>query len=128
MNRSGISGFLRAYGKSMRIYYSFVTGIAGWVGVAHYQFIATHVGERGTYGLVRTIEVPASLTKQIIILLILWGFDTFRTRKRKRYDPAIEAADASERYQWRYLRWGFRIIQVVAGVYIVVQLIQVLLR
>ena len=62
----------------------------------------------------------------IIILLILWGFDTFRTRKRKRY--AIEAADASERYQWRYLRWGFRIIQVVAGVYIVVQLIQVLLR
>ncbi|MCS5807417.1 hypothetical protein LNO89_01400 [Klebsiella pneumoniae subsp. pneumoniae] len=60
----------------------------------------------------------------IIILLILWGFDTFRTRKRKRYDPAIEAADASERYQWRYLRWGFRIIQVVAGVYIVVQLIQ----
>ncbi|EMA2602002.1 hypothetical protein U2H29_000628 [Klebsiella pneumoniae] len=64
----------------------------------------------------------------IIILLILWGFDTFRTRKRKRYDPAIEPADASERYQWRYLRWGFRIIQVVAGVYIVVQLIQVLLR
>ncbi|HBS6231649.1 TPA: hypothetical protein MAL91_000212 [Klebsiella pneumoniae] len=37
----------------------------------------------------------------IIILLVLWGFDTFRTRKRKRYDPAIEAADASERYQWR---------------------------
>ena len=64
----------------------------------------------------------------IIFLLILWGFDTFRTRKRKRYDPAIEAADASERHQWRYLRWGFRIIQVVAGVYIVVQLIQVLLR
>ncbi|WP_064190484.1 hypothetical protein, partial [Klebsiella pneumoniae] len=39
----------------------------------------------------------------IIILLILWGFDTFRTRKRKRYDPAIEAADASERYQWGFV-------------------------
>ena len=64
----------------------------------------------------------------IIFILVLWVFDTFRTRKRKRYDPAIEAADASERHQWRYLRWGFRIIQVVAGVYIVVQLIQVLLR
>lgn len=64
----------------------------------------------------------------IIFLLVLWGFDTFRTVKRKRYDPAIEAADASERHQWRYLRWGFRIIQVVAGVYILVQLIQVLLR
>ncbi|MDP0657084.1 hypothetical protein Q8G16_26450, partial [Klebsiella pneumoniae] len=24
----------------------------------------------------------------IIILLILWGFDTSRTRKKKRYDPA----------------------------------------
>ena len=72
---------------------------------------------------------PSYRSKIIIIfLLILWGFDTFRTRKRKRYDPAIEAADASERHQWRYLRWGFRIIQVVAGVYIVVQLIQVLLR
>ncbi|MHA4360368.1 hypothetical protein, partial [Klebsiella pneumoniae] len=54
--------------------------------------------------------------------------DTFRTRKRKRSEPAIEAADARERYQWRYLRWGFRVIQVIAGVYIVVQLIQVLLR
>ncbi|MCY0603936.1 hypothetical protein [Klebsiella pneumoniae] len=64
----------------------------------------------------------------IIILLILWGFDTFRNMKRKLYDPAIEEADASERYQCRYLRWGFRIIQVVAGVYIVVQLIHVLLR
>ncbi len=64
----------------------------------------------------------------IIILLVLWGFDTFRTRKENAMIPAIEAADASERYQWRYLRWGFRIIQVVAGVYIVVQLIQVSLR
>lgn len=56
------------------------------------------------------------------------GIRYLQNRERKRYDPAIEAADASERYQWRYLRWGFRIIQVVAGVYIVVQLIQVLLR
>ncbi|EPG3392739.1 hypothetical protein MFC21_004927 [Klebsiella pneumoniae] len=58
----------------------------------------------------------------IIFILVLWVFDTFRT------DPAIEAADARERYQWRYFRWGFRIIQVVAGVYIFVQLIQVLIR
>lgn len=60
----------------------------------------------------------------IIFILVLWVFDTFRTRKRKRFDPAIEAADARERYQWRYFRWGFRIIQVVAGVYIFVQLIR----
>ncbi|MBA4409320.1 MAG: UbiA family prenyltransferase [Bacteroidota bacterium] len=78
MNRTATIRFLKAYGKSMRIYYSFVTGIAGWVGVAHYQFIANTIGERGTSGLVRTIEVPASLTKQIVIILILflaWGIN-----------------------------------------------------
>ena len=32
--------FLIAYVKSMRLYYAFVTGIAGWVGVAFYQFKA----------------------------------------------------------------------------------------
>jgi len=30
--------FLRAYVVSMRPYYSFITGIAGWIGVAFYQF------------------------------------------------------------------------------------------
>jgi geranylgeranylglycerol-phosphate geranylgeranyltransferase len=30
--------FLRAYIKSMRLYYAFITGIAGWVGVSFYQF------------------------------------------------------------------------------------------
>jgi geranylgeranylglycerol-phosphate geranylgeranyltransferase len=30
-------GFLKRYIKSMRLYYSFVTGIAGWIGVAYYE-------------------------------------------------------------------------------------------
>ena len=63
----------------------------------------------------------------IIFILILWVIDEFRARK-KCSDPAIEAADARERHEWRYLRWGFRTIQVAATVYIFVQLIQVLLR
>ena len=78
MNRTEIFRFLKAYGKSMRIYYSFVTGIAGWVGVAYYQYIANTVGERGTSGLERTIEVPAPLSRQIVIILILflaWGIN-----------------------------------------------------
>lgn len=29
--------FLKAYIKSMRIYYAFITGIAGWVGVSYYE-------------------------------------------------------------------------------------------
>lgn len=64
----------------------------------------------------------------IIFILILWVIDEFRVRKRKCSDPAIEAADARERHEWRYLRWGVRTIQVAATVYIFVQLIQVLLR
>ena len=64
----------------------------------------------------------------IIFILILWVIDEFRARKRKYSDPAIEATDARERHEWRYLRWGFRTIQVAATVYIFVQLIQVLLR
>jgi geranylgeranylglycerol-phosphate geranylgeranyltransferase len=78
MNLTETIKFLKAYGKSMRIYYSFVTGIAGCVGVAHYQFIASAIGPRGTSGLVRTIEVPASFTKQVVIILILflaWGIN-----------------------------------------------------
>lgn len=78
MNRAATFRFLRAYGKSMRIYYSFVTGIAGCVGVSHYQFIANTAGPRGTSGLVRTIEVSASVGKQIVIIAILflaWGIN-----------------------------------------------------
>jgi geranylgeranylglycerol-phosphate geranylgeranyltransferase len=78
MKSSSIKGFILAYIKSMRLYYSFITGIAGWIGVSHYQYIATHIGERGTSGLVRTIEEPATSFKKIVILVILflsWGIN-----------------------------------------------------
>jgi hypothetical protein len=64
----------------------------------------------------------------IIVILVLWVIDVFRTKKKKQDEPAIEEADTRERHQWRYLRWGFRAIQAAATVYIVVQLLQLLLR
>jgi hypothetical protein len=64
----------------------------------------------------------------IIVILVLWVIDVFRTKKKKQAEPAIEEADTRERHQWRYLRWGFRAIQAAATVYIVVQLLQLLLR
>ncbi|MFC2100725.1 UbiA family prenyltransferase [Bacteroidota bacterium] len=76
--KAGVFLFLKAYIKSMRLYYSFVTGIAGWVGVSFYQFIANSEGPRGTSGLFRTIEIPTSVEKQIVILIILflaWGIN-----------------------------------------------------
>jgi geranylgeranylglycerol-phosphate geranylgeranyltransferase len=63
-----ISGFIKAYIKSMRLYYSFITGIAGLVGISYYQYLA-YTG----YGF-----VPTPLPKLMMILLILflsWGIN-----------------------------------------------------
>jgi geranylgeranylglycerol-phosphate geranylgeranyltransferase len=63
--------FIRAYIKSMRLYYSFVTGIAGWIGVAYYDYLAGHPVER-------TIEVVPPAEKKMVILVLLflsWGIN-----------------------------------------------------
>ncbi len=68
MNNSIIK-FLTLYIKSMRLYYSFVTGIAGWIGVAYYEHMAKGHIER-------TIEILPAPEKKIIILILLflsWG-------------------------------------------------------
>jgi geranylgeranylglycerol-phosphate geranylgeranyltransferase len=70
--------FLRAYVKSMRLYYSFVTGIAGWIGVSYYEYIATTEGPRGTSGMIKTIERPTPDDQKVVILVILflaWGIN-----------------------------------------------------
>lgn len=59
--------FMKLYIKSMRLYYSFVTGIAGWLGFAFYQHIATDY---------RTVEIMPSIQRQIVIITFLflsWG-------------------------------------------------------
>jgi len=76
--KTAVFPFLKAYIKSMRLYYSFVTGIAGWVGVSFYQYIANSEGPLGTSGLIKTIETPTIIEKQIVILIILflaWGIN-----------------------------------------------------
>jgi len=60
-------GFIKMYVKSMRLYYSFVTGMAGWLGYAFYEHIATDF---------RTVEVIPSLPRKVVIITILflsWG-------------------------------------------------------
>ena len=56
--------FLNAYVKSMRLYYSFVTGIAGWIGVSYYQYVANTTGFRGTSELTKTIEMKKKLAQK----------------------------------------------------------------
>jgi len=78
ISRNKVLTFARAYIKSMRLYYSFVTGIAGWIGVSFYQFIAHSEGPRGTSPYIKTIEVPTPPEKMLVILVILflgWGIN-----------------------------------------------------
>ena len=60
-NSSPLPTFMKAYIKSMRPYYAFITGISGWIGVAFAKF---------------TYPNSYSLTTAIIVLFILflsWG-------------------------------------------------------
>jgi len=63
-------GFVKAYIKSMRLYYAFITGIAGWLGIAYYEFTAKqHFEASGNEGF---------LYKKVIILALLflsWGIN-----------------------------------------------------
>lgn len=62
--------FIKAYIKSMRLYYSFITGIAGWLGMAFYEYIA-----KSSYS---TIEIIPSTEKKAVILIMLflsWGIN-----------------------------------------------------
>ena len=89
-------GFARAYVKSMRLYYSFVTGIAGWIGVSYYQYIAMTEGPRGTSGMIKTIERPTPDDQKIIILVILflaWGINQIINDFLGRKEDRINAPD-----------------------------------
>ncbi|SCY72787.1 UbiA family prenyltransferase [Alkaliphilus peptidifermentans] len=60
---------IKAYIKSMRLYYAFVTGIPGWLGVAFYEHIANDFD---------TGEIAPSMSRKFIILLLLflsWGIN-----------------------------------------------------
>ncbi|MGA1870229.1 MAG: UbiA family prenyltransferase [bacterium] len=62
--------FFKSYIKSMRLYYSFVTGIAGWLGLAFYVYIS-----QSQY---QTVEVTPTVEKEGVILLLLflsWGIN-----------------------------------------------------
>ncbi len=62
--------FISAYVKSMRLYYSFITGIAGWLGMSFYDYIA-----RSSYQIT---EIPPSTSKKGVILILLflsWGIN-----------------------------------------------------
>ncbi|WP_291349549.1 UbiA family prenyltransferase [Desulfosporosinus sp.] len=60
--------FIKAYVKSMRLYYAFVTGIAGWIGMAFYEYIAESPFQ--SVELVPTTEKKAVV---LVMLFLSWG-------------------------------------------------------
>lgn len=53
----------------MRLYYAFITGIPGWLGLSYYEFIAKNF---------KTVEIEPHLDKKLIILSLLflsWGIN-----------------------------------------------------
>lgn len=63
-----MKSFIMAYIKSMRLYYAFITGIAGWLGVTYYEFIVRN----------NDLAVGPDLYKKILILILLflsWGIN-----------------------------------------------------
>jgi len=79
--------FIEQYIKSMRLYYSFITGIAGWLGVSFYQHIATDF---------RTVEVLPSVEKKGIILVLLflsWGINQIFNDYLGRKEDKINAPE-----------------------------------
>jgi len=62
----GLWRFTRAYIKSMRLYYAFVTGMAGWIGVSFYHWLQVERGE--------TPDVRRSVVI-LVILFLSWGIN-----------------------------------------------------
>jgi geranylgeranylglycerol-phosphate geranylgeranyltransferase len=56
-----VARFVRAYVKSMRLYYAFITGIAGWIGVSFYTFCMPQHAS------------PARNAVILVMLFLSWG-------------------------------------------------------
>lgn len=61
--KAGFYGFAKAYVSSMRLYYAFVTGIAGWLGVSFYSYLSG------------TPELSRRNIGILAILFLSWGIN-----------------------------------------------------
>lgn len=79
--------FIIEYIKSMRLYYAFVTGIPGWIGVAYYEYLAEKSG------------LPElGMTNKIIILtglFLSWGINQIINDYLGMKEDKINAPDRS---------------------------------
>jgi len=62
----GPLAFISAYVRSMRLYFSFVTGIAGWIGVSFYDFCRPGAGDPPRKGLILAMLFLSYGVNQVI--------------------------------------------------------------
>lgn len=75
-----------------------------------------------------SLDNPLLSKIALVLILVLWCIDALRKRKKNHSsDSVIEAANARERYEWRYFRWSFRAIQIAASLYILWVIVKYLL-
>lgn len=61
-----------------------------------------------------------------LLVIMLFIFDELLLTKKRRpgVDPVISAADARERYEWRYTLWFFRIIRFTGAILLILMMSQ----
>lgn len=60
----------------------------------------------------------------LIIMFFIFEELLLIKKRRQNVDPVIAAADAMERYKWRYTIWFFRIIRFIGAILFILMIIQ----
>jgi len=114
--------FLRAYVKSMRLYYAFVTGVAGWLGMSFYQYVAAAPGFIARSRIPHTVEVPTPDEAKLVILVILflsWGINQIVNDWIGRAEDRVNAPHrpmVSGELDPRLALWFSALLSVIAAV------------
>ncbi|EDR9714027.1 TPA: hypothetical protein ACGHLA_004172 [Salmonella enterica subsp. enterica serovar Bovismorbificans] len=60
----------------------------------------------------------------LIVMLFIFGELLLPKKRRQSADPVIAAADARERYEWRYTLWFFRSIRFTGAILLILMMSQ----
>jgi geranylgeranylglycerol-phosphate geranylgeranyltransferase len=84
--------FIKAYIKSMRLYYSFITGIAGLIGICYYQYLA-YFNKYGRGVSVYQPTPPEKFIQILVILFLSWGINQIYNDYLGKNEDQINAPD-----------------------------------
>ncbi len=75
------------------------------------------------------IDSSVLLKIVVVVLLLVWGCAELRKRREKKpnLEASISKANARERYEWRYIRYSFKVLQTAFILYILWSVIHYLL-